>query len=94
MSEDAGNGRRIVFTEQFSEQLEEVTSRSTYGKIKRRILTLGQFPGIGSPNPRLSLAERFGPDIRVSPVDRFVIVYRASDDAVELLALTFGPNVT
>lgn len=61
--------------------------------FKRRILTIGHLAGIGSPNPRSSLVERFGPDIRISPVERFVIVYRASDDAMELLALTFGPSI-
>ena len=93
MSKDESNGRRIIFTNQFAEQLDEVASKNTYEKIKRRILTLGTFPAIGSPNPRSSLVERFGPDIRISPVDRFVIVYRNVNEGIEFLALVYGSSV-
>ncbi len=93
MGEDDRAKRTVVFTNLFAEQLHEVFSKTAYQKIRRRILTLAQFPSIGSPIPRASLVERFGSGIRISPVAGFVIIYRENDDSIELLALVFGPTI-
>ncbi len=93
MSEGDRAERTVVFTNLFAEQLDEVFSKTAYQKIKRRILTLARFPAIGSPTPRASLIDRFGSGIRISPVAGFVIIYRETDESIELLALVFGRTI-
>ena len=84
----------VRYTELFAAQLDAITSRNAYERVKRRLLTIVRFPMTGSATPRESLTERYGDDIRTSSAGNYVIIYKVEEDVIMLLAVVYGPAVS
>ena len=85
--------RRLVISNEFVEALSNISSTALLDRIHGLLQSIHEFPDIGSPNVRKSLVDRYGEGLRKMPVSTFVIVYRVTDDAIEILALVYGPSI-
>ena len=85
--------RRLVISNEFVEALSNISSTALLDRIHGLLQSIHEFPAIGSPNVRKSLVDRYGEGLRKMPVSTFVIVYRVTDDAIEILALVYGPSI-
>jgi len=86
--------RRFIITPRAGEDYLEIWAYIAQGNIaaadrfidtlKASHKTLAEFPGIGRLHPEL------GKDIRLFPVDKYVLIYRELPDRVELLRVLHG----
>ncbi len=84
----------LRITDEFNAGLAEVQSDKALARIYDLITLLSKYPDYGSPEARRPLSRRYGAGLRKIVAAPYVIVYRHADDAVEVLALVYGPSVT
>ena len=85
--------RELRIADEFIYGLSEIRSETLRERIRNLIRSIEQFPEMGSPDVRHSLVERYGDGLRKVAVSTFVIIYRVTDDAIDILALVAGPTV-
>ena len=88
-----GVPKKLRIADEFVYALAGIYSQRTLDHIRSLVALLPDNPEIGSSNVRQCLVERYGEGIRKVPVSTFVIVYRVSDDYVDVLALVYGPSI-
>jgi len=92
-SGDGGRRVELRVTDEFVSSLATVTSPRVLERIRRVLEDLRSFPDMGSTDVRPCLARRYGEGLRKISVASLVIVYRHTADAVEVLALVWGPTI-
>ena len=85
--------KKLRIADEFTYALAGIYSRRVLDQIKHTLSLLPDNPEIGSANVRQSLLDRYGRGIRKLPLSTFVIVYRVSEDYVDVLALVYGPSI-
>lgn len=85
--------KRIRISDEFIQGLAQIYSGRLLDRIRNLLSLLPDNPEIGSRNVRQSLIDQFGDGIRKLPVSTFVIVYRVSEEYVDVLALVYGPSI-
>lgn len=85
--------RELRIADEFIYGLSEIRSESLRERIRSLIRSIEQFPEMGSSDIRHSLVEQYGDGLRKVTVSTFIIIYRVTDDAIEILALVAGPTV-
>ena len=88
-----GTPRELRISDEFVCDLAQVWSEPLRERIRTQLASLQAFPEMGSTDVRPSLTRRYGPGLRKLCISTFVIVYRLTDDAIEVLALVAGPRV-
>ena len=85
--------KTLRIADEFTYALASVYSQRLLDRIRNILCMLPDNPELGSSNVRQSLKDRYGEGIRKFPVSSFVIVYRVSEDFVDVLALLYGPSI-
>ena len=85
--------KKLRIADEFVYALAGIYSQRVRDHIRNLISLLPENPELGSANVRQSLSDRYGIGIRKLPVSTFVIVYRISDDFIDVLALVYGPSI-
>ena len=85
--------KKLRISDEFIYALSGIYSQRVFDHVRNLLSLLPENPEIGSSNVRQSLIDRYGNGIRKLHVSTFVIVYRISDDYVDVLALVYGPAV-
>ena len=85
--------RELRIADEFIYGLSEIRSASLRERIRNLIRSIEQFPEMGSPDVRHSLVEQYGNGLRKVSVSTFVIIYRVTDETIEVLALVAGPTI-
>jgi plasmid stabilization system protein ParE len=83
----------LRIADEFTYALAGIYSERLLAQLKHVLSLLPDNPELGSANVRQSLADRYGSGIRKIPVSTFVVVYRVSDEFVDILALVYGPSI-
>lgn len=86
--------RELRIADEFIYGLSEIRSASLRERIRNLLHSIKKYPEMGSPDVRRSLVEQYGDGLRKIAVSTFVIIYRVTDEAVEVLALVAGPTIT
>lgn len=84
---------RIRIADEFVYALSEIHSERVLGQIRKLIELLPDNPLMGSSDVRECLTRLYGPRLRKLPVSSFVIIYRYENNAVDVLALVYGPTI-
>lgn len=83
----------LRIADEFTFSLAGIYSERLLDHIRNILGLLRDNPELGSRNVRQSLIDRYGEGIRKIPVSTFVIVYRITEDHVDILALVYGPSI-
>lgn len=80
---------KLVFAEQFVEDLDTVWSPRVYEHVQRVLTMIGQFPESGSRSLPLSIEREFGDTVRKCAVGPFDVLYDydVAADTVYVLGL-------
>ncbi len=67
-----------------SDALSQAAAARVIDALEKRCQILAQFPGLGTP------CEDLATGLRRSPVGKYVIFFRASDDGIEVVRILHG----
>lgn len=85
--------KSLRISDEFVYALSGIYSERLLDHIRSILELLADNPHLGSRNVRQCLVDRYGENLRKIPVSTFVIVYRISDEHVDVLALVYGPSI-
>ena len=85
--------KKLRIADEFVYALAGIYSERLLDHIHNVLTLLPDNPELGSRNVRQSLVDRYGAGLRKISVSTFVIVYRVSDEYVDVLALVYGPAI-
>jgi plasmid stabilization system protein ParE len=84
---------QLRITDSFIEDAARIYSPRVARRIRDTLEMIQNNPDIGSPLARESLVKAYGPNIRTFAISSFVLVYRHSDEYVDILALVYGATI-
>lgn len=85
--------KNLRISDEFVYALSGIYSKRLLDHIRGILELLIDNPDLGSRNVRQCLVDRYGEGLRKVPISTFVIVYRISDEHVDVLALVYGPSI-
>lgn len=78
---------RVVTTELFHEDLARVPSKRVLKQAAQALVNLAAFPDMGRVAQSPTLTSRFGEGVRTLVCGTYLLVYRHTEDVVQVLAL-------
>jgi plasmid stabilization system protein ParE len=84
----------IRYSERSIKDVAAIYSSKVQKELDSVLQSLEKFPELGSSQVRNSLKAVFESDLRKMPVSNFLIIYRYTEQTVDILALVYGPTVS